>query len=135
MPESVVNKIAAGEVIQRPFNAVKELIENSLDAGSTLIQVSGGLKLIQVQDNGHGIQPDDLPILCERFTTSKLKVFNQIPKETTTCITPKDEGILLSINILTSLIYRIRVSVSDLPSKLVCPQINAVFGNTCLGGF
>uniref|UniRef100_A0A915KMR6 DNA mismatch repair protein S5 domain-containing protein n=1 Tax=Romanomermis culicivorax TaxID=13658 RepID=A0A915KMR6_ROMCU len=81
LPEIVVSRIAAGEIINRPANIVKELIENSLDAGANQITVSisdGGLKLISVLDNGCGIRQEDLEILCQRFTTSKLRSYEDL---------------------------------------------------------
>ena len=75
LTDEIINKIAAGEVIERPASAVKELIENSIDAGATRIQVQieqGGKKKIQVSDNGKGMGKADLDLCYLRHTTSKL---------------------------------------------------------------
>ena len=81
LSEDLRNKISAGEVVERPSSVVKELIENSLDAGSSDISIvieKGGHQTIQVRDNGSGISPDDLPSSIKRFHTSKIETIDDL---------------------------------------------------------
>ena len=76
LPEAVANKIAAGEVVERPASVVKELLENALDAGAKTIRIEievGGKRMIRVIDDGHGMMHDDALLAFERHATSKLK--------------------------------------------------------------
>jgi DNA mismatch repair protein MutL len=83
LPENLTNKIAAGEVVERPASVIKELIENALDAGATDVSVeivSGGRRRICITDNGHGMSREDALLSLERHATSKIRVDSDLEK-------------------------------------------------------
>ncbi|WP_028453318.1 DNA mismatch repair endonuclease MutL [Chitinilyticum aquatile] len=86
LPDQLVNQIAAGEVVERPANALKEMLENSLDAGSSNLHIellNGGTKLIRITDDGCGIARDDLPLALHRHATSKIASFDDLQRVAT----------------------------------------------------
>ena len=81
LSETLVSQIAAGEVIESPAAIIKELVENSLDAGADAIDIriaGDGFEEIQIRDNGHGILAEDLPLAVESFTTSKISTLDEL---------------------------------------------------------
>jgi len=81
LPETISNRIAAGEIIERPASVIRELLDNAIDAGADRIEVdieNGGVTLMRVTDNGSGIDPDGMLLAFERHATSKIHSENDL---------------------------------------------------------
>ena len=124
LDDLTINKIAAGEVIERPANVVKELVENSIDSGSTKIMIEikkGGKTYISVTDNGKGIEQDDMLISLERHATSKIRKVEDLEKTYTMGFRGEALASIASISELTM--------ISKTKETLLGQKIKAIAGD------
>lgn len=120
LPEYISQKIAAGEVVERPASVVKELMENAIDAGASEITVElkmGGLQLIRVIDNGEGMDPVDVPLALQRFATSKIREVEDLYAIQTLGF--RGEA-LPSIASVSQMIIKTRGSYFPVGTKVIC---------------
>ena len=126
LDDLTINQMAAGEVIERPANVVKELVENSIDAGATSVVIeikNGGKTLIKIIDNGKGIAPDDIEIALERHATSKIRKVEDLQKIYTMGFRGEALASIASVSKLTIIS---RVKENDVATKLCCKAGNII---------
>ena len=119
LSKNVINQIAAGEVIERPFSVVKELVENSVDAGATKISIDieNDCRNIRVADNGSGIQPDDIMLAFTKHATSKIQTGDDLYRVTTMGFRGEALASIISISKLTCIT---RTNDFDYGTKVEC---------------
>ena len=131
LDDLTINKIAAGEVIERPANVVKELVENSIDAGANKIVIevkNGGKTFIKITDNGKGISQEDMPISLERHATSKIRKVEDLEKTYTMGF--RGEA-LASISAISTLTMQSKTKEELTGTKLVAKAGNIIEAEEC----
>ncbi len=131
LDDLTINKIAAGEVIERPANVVKELVENSIDAGANKIVIevkNGGKTFIKITDNGKGISQEDMPISLERHATSKIRKIEDLEKTYTMGF--RGEA-LASISAISTLTMQSKTKEEFTGTKIVAKAGNIIKAEEC----
>lgn len=131
LDDLTINKIAAGEVIERPANVVKELVENSIDAGANKIVIevkNGGKTFIKITDNGKGISQEDMPISLERHATSKIRKIEDLEKTYTMGF--RGEA-LASISAISTLTMQSKTKEEFTGTKIVAKAGNIIEAEEC----
>ena len=131
LDDLTINKIAAGEVIERPANVVKELVENSIDAGANKIVIevkNGGKTFIKITDNGKGISQEDMPISLERHATSKIQKIEDLEKTYTMGF--RGEA-LASISAISTLTMQSKTKEEFTGTKIVAKAGNIIEAEEC----